>query len=150
MPLFDYFRAPDADAVRQVMDAGGGRTPVGDVFDGIEAKGVDPAVVPGMMVAAIQQVPWNPDLVDDSLVWPAGREQDPDYDGPWVSGLNTSTRDALAQAGDVPRVAREWAQIEELGGNIDVADAQAFIESMVELARRAREADELMFCWISL
>jgi hypothetical protein len=47
-------------------------------------------------------------------------------------------------------VAREWARIEELGGNVDVADAQAFIESMVELARRAREADELMFCWMSL
>ncbi|MEU4522602.1 hypothetical protein AB0F52_28300 [Amycolatopsis sp. NPDC024027] len=95
MPSFDYFRAPDADAVRQVMDAGGGRTAVGD---GIEAKGVDPTVVLGMMIAAIQQVPWNPDLVADSLVWPAGREQDPDYDGPWVSELNTSTRDVLAQA----------------------------------------------------
>jgi hypothetical protein len=150
MPLFDYFRAPDADAVRQMMDAGGGRTPVGNVFDGIDAKGVDPTVVLGMMIAAIQQVPWNPDLVTDSRVWPAGREQDPDYDGPWVSELNTSARDVLAQAGDVARVAREWAQIEELGGNVDVADAQAFIESIVGLARRAREVEELMFCWISL
>jgi hypothetical protein len=149
MPLFDYFRAPDADAVRQVMDAGGGRTPVGNVLDGIDAKGVDPTVVLGMMIAAIQQVPWNPDLVTDNLVWPAGREQDPDYDGPWVSELNTSARDVLAQAGDVPRVAREWAEIEELGGNVDVADAQAFIESIVGLAGRAREAEDLMFCWIS-
>ncbi|MEV6443155.1 hypothetical protein [Amycolatopsis sp. NPDC051716] len=76
MPLFDYFRATDADAVRQVIDARRGHTPVGDVFDGIEAKGVDPTVVLGMMIAAIQQVPWNPDLVADSLVWPAGREAD--------------------------------------------------------------------------
>ncbi len=48
----------------------------------------------------------------------------------------------LAQAGDLPRLAQEWARIEELGGHIDVADAQAFIETMVGLARRAREADE--------
>ncbi|WP_166640930.1 hypothetical protein [Amycolatopsis sp. SID8362] len=150
MPLFDYFRASGADAVRRVMDAGGGRSPVGNVFDGIDAKGVDPGVVLGMMIAAIQQVPWNSDLVTDRLAWPAGREQDPDYEGPWVSELSTSVRDVLARAGDVPRVAREWAQIEELGGNVDVADAEAFIESMIGLARRAREAEELMFCWMSL
>ncbi|QKV79748.1 hypothetical protein [Amycolatopsis sp. Hca4] len=150
MPLFDYFRAPDADAVRQALDAGGGATPVGAVFDGIEAKGVDPSVVLAMMVAAVRQVPWSADLVDDRLVWPVGVEQDPEYDGPWVSELNTSARDVLAGAGDLPRVAREWARIEELGGNVDVADAQVFVESVVDLARRAREADEPLFCWISL
>jgi hypothetical protein len=47
----------------------------------------------------------------------------------------------LAQAGDLPRVAQEWSRSEELGGGIDVADAQAFIETMVGLARRARDAD---------
>lgn len=150
MPLYDYFRAPDADTVRQVMDAAEGDTPVGNVYDGIEAKGVDPTVVLAMMIAAIQQVPWHLDLLTDSLVWPAGREQDPDYDGPWVSELDTSARDVLAEARDVPRVAREWAQIEELGGNVDVADAQAFIESMIGLAQRAREAGESLFCWICL
>jgi hypothetical protein len=150
MPLFDYFRAADADAVRRVMDAGGGRTPVGDVFDGIDAKGIDPTVVLGMMIAAIQQVPWSLDLVSERLVWPAEGEPDPDHEGPWVSELNTSARDVLAQAGNLPRVAQEWARIEELGGHIDVADAQAFIETMVGLARRAREADELLFCWMSL
>jgi hypothetical protein len=132
------------------MDAGEGRTPMGEVFDGIEAKGVDPAVVLGMMIAAIQQVPWSPDLVRESLVWPAGGEPDPDHEGPWVSELTTSARDALAQARELPRVAREWAGIEELGGHLDVADAQAFIETMAGLARRAREADELLFCWMSL
>jgi hypothetical protein len=78
MPLSGYFRAPDADAVRQVLDAGGGRTPVGDVFDGIEAKGGDPA-------GAVES-------------GPGGRQS-------------------------------------RLAGG---------------LARRAREADELMFCWASL
>jgi hypothetical protein len=29
MPLFDYLRAPDADAVQRLMDAGGGDTPAG-------------------------------------------------------------------------------------------------------------------------
>lgn len=148
MPLFDYFRAPDADAVRRVLDADDGSTPVGTAFDGVEAKGVDPTVVLGRMIAAIRQVPWSSDLVDDRLVWPAGGEEDADFDGPWVTELDTSVRDALAQADDLPRVAQEWARIEE--HDIDVAHAQEFIESMVGLARRAREAGELMFCWTSL
>jgi hypothetical protein len=150
MPLFDYFRAAGADAVRRAMDASDGCSPMGEVFDGIEAKSVDPAVVLGMMIAAIEQVPWRPDLVSQQLVWPAGGEQDLDHEGPWVTELTASARDVLARAGDLPRVAQEWARIEELGGHIDVAEAQAFIETVAGLARRAREADELLFCWMSL
>ncbi|MDX3186847.1 hypothetical protein PV458_00380 [Streptomyces sp. MN03-5084-2B] len=147
MPLFDYFRAPDAGAVSRVMDAGGGRTPVGTVFDGVDAKGVDPAVVLGQLIAAIRRVPWSPDLVTETLVWPG---QDPEHEGPWVSELDTSALEALAQAGDLPRVAQEWAGIEEFDGRLDAADAQAFIESMAGLARRARDAGESLFCWMSL
>lgn len=150
MPLFDYFRAPGADAVREAMDAGDACSPMGEVFDGVEAKYVDPAVVLGTLVAAIRQVPWSPDLVRETLVWPAGGEHDLDHEGPWVSELGPSVRDALASGGDLPRLAREWARTEELGGHVDVADAQAFIETVVELARRAREADEHLFCWMSL
>ncbi|MEV6825288.1 hypothetical protein [Amycolatopsis sp. NPDC051102] len=150
MPFSDYFRAADADAVRQVLDAEDGNSPAGGVFDGIEAKGVDPTVVLAMLVAAIQQVPWRADLVSDTLVWPAGAEQDTEYDGPWVSELPASTCDVLAQAGDLPHLAEEWARIEEFGGGIDVADAQALIEALAGLARRAREADEHLFCWSSL
>ncbi|WIX89642.1 hypothetical protein [Amycolatopsis sp. DG1A-15b] len=150
MPLFDYFRAPDADAVQRVMSASDGCSPMGEVFDGVDAKGIDPTVVLGMMVAAIRKVPWSPDLVEQKLVWPPGGEQDLDHEGPWVAELNASARDVLAEAGDLPRVAQEWARIEELGGHLDVRDAQAFIETMVGLAGRAREADELLYCWMSL
>jgi hypothetical protein len=150
MPLFDYFRAPGADAVRRAMDVTDECSPMGEVFDGVEAKGVDPAVVLGMLIAAIRQVPWSPDLVRQKLVWPPGGEPDRGHEGPWVTELNASARDVLAEAGDLPRVAREWARIEELGGHVDVADAQAFIETLAGLARQAREADELLFCWMSL
>lgn len=150
MPLYDYFRASDADAVRRVMDADGLHTPNGRVFDGIDAKGVEPTVVLGKLLAAIQQVPWSTDLVRDRLVWPEGGEHDLDHEGPWVSELTASDRDALAEAGDLPRLAREWARIEEFDGLVEVADAQAFIETMAGLARRALEADERLFCWMSL
>jgi hypothetical protein len=150
MPLFDYFRAPGADAVQRAMDVTDECSPMGEVFDGVEAKGVDPAVVLGMLIAAVRQVPWRPDLVGEKLVWPPGGEPDPGHEGPWVTELNALARDALAEADDLPRVAREWARIEELGGRVGVAEAQAFIKTMVGLARRAREADELLFCWMSL
>jgi hypothetical protein len=135
MLLFDYFRAPDADTVRRVVEASDGCTPMGEVFDGIDAKGVDPAIVLGMLIAAIRQVPWSPDLVRERLVWPAGGEQDLDHEGPWVTELNSSARDVPARAGDLPRVAQEWARIEELGGHLDVAEAQAFIETMAGLGK---------------
>jgi len=146
MPLYEYFRAPDADSVRQAMDSADGNSPVGRVFDGIEAKGVDPAVVLGMLSAAIRQQPWSPDLVDDTLVWSVDVEDD----GPAVYQLDTATRDTLADADDLPRVAEEWSRIEEFEGRVDPADALVFIEAMAGLARRARDAGEGLFCWLAL
>lgn len=141
MPLFDYFRAPDAGSVVRTLEASGGHT-----FDGIDAKGVDPVVVLGQLIAAVDRVPWHAELVRNDLIWPA----EPDGEGPWVTELSAAARDTLAGAADLPRVAQEWVRIEEFGGSLRVEDAQAFIEMLVGLARRARDADELLYCWSSL
>jgi hypothetical protein len=146
MPLFDYFRAPDRESVLRALAASGGHSPVPAPFDGLDAKGVDPAVVLGKVIAAIEQVPWSMELVPQELIFPA----QPDGDGPWVIELSASARDSLAGADDAPRVAREWSQIEELGGAISVEDTQAFVAAMIGLAGRAREHNELLYCWCCL
>jgi hypothetical protein len=128
------------------------------VFDGLDAKGVDPRVVLGRLIAAIDQVPWAVDLVGETVVWPTSPAPGPggpdDLDdpwvmGPWVTELDPGVRDALAGLDDaeVPPVAARWVQAEELRG-ARAEDMRPMVEELVGLARRAREADEQLYCWI--
>ncbi|MER7754778.1 hypothetical protein [Kitasatospora sp. NPDC097643] len=160
--LTDYFRAPDAAAVVRAMERDdrmlvGGRDPV---FDGVEAKRVDPNVVLAQLVAAIRREPWRVDLVADAPVWPTTAppgpegledEDDPWVTGPWVTELDTATRDALAGVPDdlVPEAVARWARAEELGG-VDPEFLLPLAEELIALARRARAAGEQLYCWICL
>lgn len=161
--LTDYFRAGDTAAVTAAMEStegcplvNGGRSG----FDGVEAKGVDSTIVLGQLIAAVAQVPWTPDLVRETMVWPTtpppgpegpADEDDPWATGPWVSRLDAAARDALAEANDsdLPRVAATWAQAEELAG-ATAEDMLPLAEGLIGLARRARDADEQLYCWVCL
>ncbi|MFD9130498.1 hypothetical protein [Kitasatospora sp. NPDC059571] len=161
--LTDYFRAPGADAVRQVLERTEGGSPlVGrrSVFDGVPSKGLDPGVVLGQLIAAIREVPWGVDLVGDTPVWPPGPvpgpdgpegEEDPWVTGPWVFELDAATRDTLAGVPDaaVPEVTARWVQAEELYGAA-AEDMQPVTEWLIRLARNARAAGELLYCWMCL
>ncbi|TDD81507.1 hypothetical protein [Actinomadura rubrisoli] len=161
--LTDYFRAADAESVVQALrrlDGGplvGTRSPA---FDGVEAKGIDVCVVLGQLIAAIKQVPWTVELVEEKTVWPAtpppgpddlGDENDPWGTGPWVSELDNTTRDALAGVfdADVSRVVTEWVQAEELAG-VRADDIEPLAKELVHLARRARDAGDRLYCWTCL
>ncbi|MFB7943883.1 hypothetical protein ACFC6L_03090 [Kitasatospora phosalacinea] len=161
--LTDYFRAADAAAVvRALQDADdrplvGGRDPH---FDGVEAKRLDPDLVLGELIAAVRQVPWEAGFVDGSPVWPTTPqpgpdgpqgEDDPWATGPWVVELDASVRDALAGVNDadVPTVVARWVRAEELRP-AGVEDMQPLAEELIRLARRARDADEQLYCWICL
>ncbi|MFE2107390.1 hypothetical protein ACFXAF_16155, partial [Kitasatospora sp. NPDC059463] len=107
--LTDYFRAADDAAVLAALhDAEGGPLVggAGAVFDGVEAKGVDPDVVLGQLIAVVRRVEWAVDLVGGTPVWPTtpppGREGPADEDdpwatGPWVMRLGRPVRDTLAE-----------------------------------------------------
>ncbi|WP_030270232.1 hypothetical protein [Streptomyces sp. NRRL B-24484] len=156
--LTDYFRAPDADAVRRVLARTEGSSPLSGrqpAFDGVRSKGLDPYVVLGQLVAAVQEVPWDVDIVEDTPVRPPGPEphahvvddDDPWATGPWVVELHAATRDTLAGVPDteVPAVAARWARTEELHG-VDGEDMQPAVTWLVGLARRARADGELLYC----
>ncbi|GAA3478225.1 hypothetical protein [Streptomyces yanii] len=162
--LTDYFRAADAASVVQALEQTDGGSPlVGPecpVFDGVEAKRVDPAVILAKLIAAVQQIPWRVDLVEETTVWPASPapgsdnledEDNPWVTGPWVSELHPLARDTLAAVGDseVPTIVARWVQAEELRGT-RVEDLQPLAEELILLARRAREAGEQLYCWMSL
>lgn len=162
--LTDYFRAVDAASVVQALERTDGGSPlVGaerPVFDGVEAKRMDPAVVLAKLIAAIHQIQWRVDLVEETTVWPTSPAPGPDdsvdedspwVTGPWVSELHPLARDALAAVRDseVPIIVARWVQAEELHGT-RVEGIQPLAEELILLARRAHEAGEQLYCWMSL
>ncbi len=163
--LTDYFRAGDAASVVRALERTDGGPLLGvedPAFDGVEAKGVDPVVMLGNLIAAIQQVPWSADLIPHATVWPTtpapgpedpAADDDPWATGPWVSELGTTARDTLADvpAADVPAVVTAWARTEELEG-ARTDDVRPLVEELIQLARRARDNGERMVgvCGLSI
>ncbi|SCF56936.1 hypothetical protein [Streptomyces sp. Ncost-T10-10d] len=162
--LTDYFRAADSASVVRVLEQTDGGSPLfaePAVFDGVEAKGVDPSVVLAQLIAAIHQIEWRADLLKETTVWPSSPapvgpispadEDDPWVTGPWVSELHPPARDTLAgvRDGEVPAIVARWVRAEELRG-ARVEDMQPLAEELILLARRAQDAGELLYCWMSL
>lgn len=156
--LTDYFRAPNAAAVVQSLEETDGGSPLfaePPRFEGVDAKGVDPVVVLGQLIAAICRTEWRVDLVDGTTFWPTSPEPGPDgpetEEDPWVSELPPRVRDTLAGVPDseVPAVVARWIQAEELQG-ASVESVRPTAEELFLLARRAHDADEQLYCWLSL
>lgn len=164
--LTDYFRAPSRAAVIAALgddlysplDGASG-------FDGLALKGIDDAVLLGQLIAAILEVEWTPDLSRSTVVYPPAETKPADREafsdlpadspwvtGPWVTELSAETRDVLASldAERVPSVAATWAAAEEFGGSMPVDSAAETIVAFRELAARAADANELLYCWICL
>ena len=163
--LSDYFRAPDAKSAARAMELPGGPLLPEPAFDGVEAKGIDPYVVLGQLVALIRGVPWHVNLVRGVLVWPppetepATKEQynmlpegSPWKEGPWLQELEREVRDTLATVEDtrLPALAAQWARIEEFHHTMSAEVALSFIKDLVGLARRAHDAGDRLYCWTSL
>lgn len=163
--LFDYFRTTDAKAAGRAVDLPGGPLLPEPAFDGVEAKGIDPGVTLGQLVALVRGVPWNVDLVRSVLVWPPPETQpateeeydalpddSPWKDGPMLEELNRDVCDTLGTVDDagLPALAAQWARIEEFHDTMSADDALSLIKDLVALARRARDAGDRLYCWSSL
>ncbi|MFB6889714.1 hypothetical protein ACFCX4_10420 [Kitasatospora sp. NPDC056327] len=162
--LTDYFRAAGDAVVVTAVEGDEGDPLVGGahpVFDGVEAKGVDPDVVLGQLIASVRRVAWRTDLAGTTPVWPAtpppGREGPADEDDPWATGpwvvrLGRTARDTLADlpAADLPDVCDRWAEAADELSDEDGEELRPLVEELSALARRAREADEDLYCWICL
>jgi hypothetical protein len=96
--------------------------------DSIDAKGSDPFVIMGKLLALVLDQPWHANLVDCEVIWPdepppasAQEEAALPEDSPWNSGI-------------------------ELHGMGDADSALDFIEEFVAFARRAKQTGELIYC----
>ncbi|MFI6604034.1 hypothetical protein ACIBHX_48055 [Nonomuraea sp. NPDC050536] len=80
--------------------------------------------------------------------WLALPEDSPYREGPEIEELSVSVRDALAEVDDVrlPEVAQRWMD-ESLSSLYDADYALDLVKEFVALARRAKESDQMLYCW---
>jgi hypothetical protein len=146
--LYDYFRAPDDHTAAAVADrAGGPLTSNGAAFDGVVARGIDPVVTLGQLLAFVRGLTWNPELVGADQI---ARSTDSQA---WVERLGEQARDGLADAADdaLPEIVVKWSHAEDISlPEADEAQLLALVTDLVGLARRARAADQLLYCWCCL
>jgi hypothetical protein len=146
--LFDYFRAPDASTAAAVLERlGGPRDPEAPPLDAVAGKGFEPAAMMRKLQSLLTGVPY--DQLPEAEVELLAMEGE---DGPWIVQLSEELRDALADAqpSRLPAVAEQWVRTEEFWEQPPAAEVLPFLGEVTALARRARQADERLYCWICL
>jgi hypothetical protein len=146
--LFDYFRAPDASTAAVVLERlGGPRDPEAPPLDAVAGEGFEPAVMLRTLQSLLTGVPY--DQLPEAEVELLAMEGE---DGPWIVQLSEELRDALADAqpSRLPAVAAQWVRTEEFWEQPPAAEVLPFLGEVTALARRTRQADERLYCWICL
>ncbi|MEU6789651.1 hypothetical protein ABZ912_61635 [Nonomuraea angiospora] len=155
--FYDYYRAVSRQAAMESLA-------VVPPFDAVEAKGIDPIVVLGQLVALAREIPYGPDLVWTATVhpppegapatieeWEALAEDSPYKEGPGIEELPADVRDTLAgiPEGRLGELAERWGRIEEFAG---FPPADGFLPQVLtelrDLAQRAQQEDEMIYCRI--
>ncbi|MER5646144.1 hypothetical protein [Streptosporangium sp. NPDC002524] len=135
-------------------------------FDAVETKWVDPQVILGQLVAFIGGVDFSLGLVDAVPLYPSYPDPAPQTDEEWdalpedspylggaaIYELPVNARDILADADDssLPAAAERWTKIEEFSSysSDDREYMVSLVKDLVGLARRAKEHDQLLYCWM--
>ncbi|MFF5211012.1 hypothetical protein [Streptosporangium sp. NPDC000396] len=134
-------------------------------FDAVETQWIDPHVILGQLVAFLGDVDFSLDLVDTVTLYPSPEgapqsdeewdalpEDSPYLDGPGINELSVNVRDILAGADNsrLPAAAEQWAKIEEFSSSspVDMEYLLSLTEDLVGLARRAKENNQMLYCWI--
>lgn len=162
--LHDYFRAQDTSAAIDwsvAPDRDGDRHSGTDLddhgVDWFDAKGLDPNVVLGQLIAFAKGIPFDahapaPALVwPDEGLWPQG-EARPGQESPWETGvflqrLPDEWTATLAEIRDehLPLLALQWFDTPEANFAAFI-DVQETIVEFRALARRARDHGHGVYC----
>jgi len=154
----EYFYAADAENAALAIVSG----PQDTGFDAVDAKGLDPVMALGHLVAFIRGSPWTPETVVARLLWPPPKtkpnsqdafdklpENSPWRAGPWLEELDVETRDTLASVehARLPELVARWEKIEVFSQFDDPSSLLPLLEDLVDLARKARKANAQLYCW---
>src|SRR5262245_41354702 len=154
----EYFYAADAERASLAIVSG----PQDTGFDTVDAKGIDPIVALGHLVAFIRGSPKSRETVKTRLLFPPPKtkpisqdaydrlpENSPWRAGPWLEELDVETRNTLASVEDarLPELVARWEKIEALSEFDDPSSLLPLLEELVDLARKARKANSQLYCW---
>ncbi|MFE3451962.1 hypothetical protein ACFXJ8_23875 [Nonomuraea sp. NPDC059194] len=157
--MYDYYRAADRQAA--MVDPDKGRAVPGATFDAVDAKGVDPQVILGQLIALIRDVPHDLDLMRTVTLypppegapkspeeWEALPEDSPYMEGPCIEELPADVRDTLADVSEdrFAELAERWKQ--EFFPPPDDDYLTTLIAELRDLARRAQVEDQTIYCWM--
>lgn len=156
--LCDYFRAPDRETATAVVLSGPGLLEAARSRPDIEAvdlKGVDPVVALGKLVTLLAGPSYEEMAMAGAI--PIDHIPGPELltreDGElFIVELDVLVRDTLADATEavLDDVAFVWANSEEflLGREtwFEADEARPAMDDLVAIARRARAADQMLYC----
>jgi hypothetical protein len=164
--LFDYFSAASDEAAASAISLPGGpgappppperrgllrgrqaSAPAVVPFDTISVKGIDPLVQLGTLEALLTGRDYE-QIVSGPRAGHMLATQD---DGErLVVTLTDELQAVLADAQDdqLAAVAVPWSQTEEFFGQCEPQTLAGLLHELAELARRARDNDERMYCWV--
>ena len=155
--LCDYFRAPDratALAFHRHPD-GLFEAAVSAGTEALDFKGLDPVVMLGKLVGLLSGVSYEQMLLAGSI--PTAHIPNPvlvtrEHDEDVLVELSVLVRDTLAEATEaaLTEAAPIWANIEEVADDTwnDADEVRPVMDELVGLARRARDADQMIYCAI--
>ena len=148
--LHDYYRAPDRSTAATTLKTPpvrASKRPDEPVFDAVDGKGIDPIVMLTTFQSLLTGVPYDELPQADFGDVAVGGD-----DGPWITELPAQLRDALADSDDgrLRDTAHQWVLTEEFGLPTSADDVLPFLGELIALARRARTAEEPLYCWSCL
>jgi hypothetical protein len=143
--LCDYFAAKSDDAAAAVLDLEAGPTSAPG-HPSVQLPGVEPTLtmqtleelLTGRSEDEVMENPRQGEIVADG---PSGA---------MIVAITEELRTALANADDetLRRVAVDWSATEEMDGS-DPSDVTDALLDLADLARRATDRNEQLYCWLS-
>jgi hypothetical protein len=145
--LFDYFAAESDAVAATVLNGGPGQVERALPF--VDGKGIDPIVMMGKLAALLTGRTDEQVDAERGVLEPVASAGD---EGPWVERLPESLVTALPAAteGRLRDVAVPWSQIEEFWGHGNPDVLAGFLSDLADVARRAQQAGQHLYCWSCL
>jgi hypothetical protein len=153
--LCDYFRAPDRSTALVLHRHPDGlfTAAISARTDAVDLKGIEPFVMLRMLVGLLSGSSYEEMFMAGSI--PTDHIPDPvlvtdEDDEDILVELSVVVRDTLAAATEaaLAEAAPLWANTEELARDTwnDAEEVRPVIDELVLLARRAKAADEMLYC----
>ncbi len=129
-------------------------TRLGPAFDGFSARGYDPVVTMGTLEELLTGRDFDA-VMDDPRSGGSPRQSDEAPEARGVITVTDSLRDALANADDarLAEVVGPWSDTDELQqpgwGDVSQAEHMEFLRALRDLARRAKHAEQRLYCYFA-